>query len=160
LHAHLVQSTAKASLQTPRPVLPVQADHHLRQGDPIGELNVPRLHLSVMVLEGDDDSILGVAAGHIPETALPNTAGNIGIAAHRDTFFRPLRWIRPNDVITLTTPGGTTEFSVTGTEVVSPEDTAVLSPGPGRDLTLVTCYPFSYIGPAPRRFIVHARKLS
>ena len=113
-----------------------------------------------MVLEGADDAILDRAAGHIPETAQPGGRGNVGIAGHRDTFFRPLRLIRPHDVILLQTPAGVSRFSVSGTEVVAPEDTAVLLPGPQRDLTLVTCFPFSYVGPAPKRFIVHAAKVS
>jgi LPXTG-site transpeptidase (sortase) family protein len=155
-HSLVSQSAAKARLEEPYAGI-----HNNVQTRPHpGELSVPRLHIAVMVLEGDNASILDVAAGHIPETALPNASGNIGIAAHRDTFFRPLRLIRPNDLITLTTPGGVMKFSVTNTEVVPPEDTAVLAPGRGRDLTLVTCYPFSYIGPAPKRFIVHARKIS
>jgi len=85
--------------------------------------------------------------------------GNIGIAAHRDTFFRPLRVVRPNDVITLRTPYGISRFAVTETEVVQPSNVEVLAAAPGRDLTLVTCYPFSFLGHAPRRFIVHAKRI-
>lgn len=160
LHSHRSQSAAKVRLEKRHGGIRTNARTELHPGDPVAELSVPRLHIAVAVLEGDSDSILELGAGHIPETALPNESGNIGIAAHRDTFFRPLRLIRPNDLITLTTPAGVTRFSVTGTQVVTPEDTAVLAPAPGRDLTLVTCYPFSYIGPAPKRFIVHARKMS
>jgi len=137
---------------------PVPARPVLR-GDVIGELEIPRLQLSVMVFEGDDAGILGRGAGHIPGTALPPGSGNIGIAAHRDTYFRPLRVIHANDVITLKTPAGTSRYAVTETEIVRPSTIGVLSSAPGRDLTLVTCYPFFYVGSAPERFIVHARKI-
>jgi sortase A len=112
-----------------------------------------------MVFEGDDAGILRQGAGHIPGTALPSGSGNIGIAAHRDTYFRPLRIIRANDVIDLKTPAGTSRYTVTETEIVRASDVSVLARAPGRDLTLVTCYPFSYVGSAPDRFIVHARKM-
>jgi len=131
----------------------------LRHGDVIGELDIPRLRVSVMVLEGDDAGVLEHGAGHIPGTALPPGVGNIGIAAHRDTYFRPLRLIHPDDVLTLKTPAGTSRYAVTEVKNVRPSDVAVLASAPGRDLTLVTCYPFYYIGSAPERFIVHARKM-
>ena len=132
----------------------------LRRGDVVAELGIPRLHVSVMVLEGDDAGILKLAAGHIPGTGLPQSSGNIGIAAHRDSFFRPLRFIRNNDIITLKTPAGLSRFAVSDMEVVRPVDTTVLSPAPRRDLTLITCYPFFYLGSAPKRFVVHARRLA
>ncbi len=135
-------------------------NHSIRRGDPVGELDIPRLHLSVTIFEGADGSILKRGGGHIPGTALPPGKGNVGIAAHRDTFFRPLRGIHQNDEITLRTPAGTFQYRVTQTEIVLPSNIHVLAPAPGRDLTLVTCYPFYYIGNAPKRFIVHARKTS
>jgi sortase A len=137
----------------PAPPAPV------RHGDVIGELDIPRLGVSVMVFEGDDAGVLGQGAGHIPGTALPPGGGNIGIAAHRDTWFRPLRVIRSNDVLTLKTPAGASRYAVTDTRIVRPSDIGVLARAPGRDLTLVTCYPFFYVGNAPERFIVHARKI-
>ena len=137
----------------PAPAPPV------RRGDVVGEVEIPRLHLSVMIFEGDDAGILERGAGHIPGTALPSGSGNIGIAAHRDTYFRPLRTIQANDVIALKTQAGTSRYAVTGTEIVPPSDIGVLAPTPGRDLTLVTCYPFYFVGSAPKRFIVHARKI-
>ena len=143
-------AASKAKAQVPR----------LHRGDVVGELAIPRLHLSVMVLEGDDDGILRIAAGHISGTALRPGSGNIGIAAHRDTFFRPLRAIRRDDLVTLKTPAGVARFSVSSMEIVRPSDVQVLAAAPGRDLTLVTCYPFHYIGSAPERFIVHARQVS
>ena len=131
----------------------------VRRGDVVGELTIPRLHMSVMVFEGADAGILKIGAGHIPGTALPPRDGNIGIAAHRDTFFRSLKSIHPSDVITLRAPSGASRFEVTETEIVRPWDVKVLAQAPGRDLTLVTCYPFFYIGHAPQRFIVHAKRI-
>jgi sortase A len=131
----------------------------VRRGDVVAEIDIPRLDLSVVVFEGDDAGILEKGAGHIPGTALPSGSGNIGIAAHRDTYFRPLRAIHANDVITLKTQAGTSRYAVTETEIVPPSDVGVLAPASGRDLTLVTCYPFYYVGSAPKRFIVHARKI-
>ena len=129
----------------------------VRRGDVIGEIQIPRLQLSVMVFEGDDAGILSQGAGHITGTALGS--GNIGIAAHRDTYFRALRVVHANDVITLKTPAGTSRYAVTETKIVQPSDIGVLAQAPGRDLTLVTCYPFYYVGNAPERFIVHAQKM-
>jgi len=142
------------------PSSPSSPQRVLRRGDALGELEIPRLRLSVMVFEGDDTGILKVGAGHIPGTSLSAGRGNIGIAGHRDTFFRPLEAIHPEDVIAWRTPAGSARFAVTKTEIVPPSDIGVLQPAPGRDLTLVTCYPFSYVGHAPKRFIVYARKLS
>ena len=127
-------------------------------GEIIGRLEIPRINISVIVLEGTESDILDVAAGHIPGTALPGTTGNIGIAAHRDTLFRALRQITSNDRLTFQTPSATFEYGVESTEVVDPSDIAVLHPTTDAELTLVTCYPFSYIGAAPKRFIVHARQ--
>jgi sortase A len=131
----------------------------VRHGDVIGELEIPRLRVSVMVFEGDDAGLLEQGAGHIPGTSLSPGAGNIGIAAHRDTYFGPLHVIHANDIVALNTPAGTSRYAVTETKIVRPSDIDVLANAPGRDLTLVTCYPFFYIGNAPERFIVHARKI-
>ena len=124
-----------------------------------GEIEIPRLHLALIIFEGDDAGILEQGAGHIPGTAFPSMRGNMGIAAHRDTYFRPLRLVRANDIINVKTPAGTSEYAVTGTEIVKPTAVSVLKPAPVRDLTLVTCYPFFFVGNAPERFIVHARKI-
>jgi sortase A len=130
----------------------------MREGAVIAELGVPRLGLSTMVVEGVGDGDLKLAVGHIPGTALPGKQGNIGIAGHRDTFFRPLRFIRKDDMIALTTLRGTSHYRVVSTKIVGPDEVRVLYPT-GRDvLTLVTCYPFDFVGPAPRRFIVRAER--
>ena len=128
--------------------------------DVVGRLEVERLGLLVMVAEGTSEATLRHAAGHIAGTALPGQTGNIGISAHRDTFFRPLRNIERDDIIKLTTPLGDYRYRVLGTSVVSPSDVSVLQQGDDEILTLVTCYPFYFVGPAPRRFIVKAEKIS
>jgi sortase A len=130
-----------------------------RRQSVIGRLEIPRLGISAIVLEGADDTTLRSALGHIPGTALPSEPGNIGIAGHRDTFFRNLREIQLNDQIRLTTAYGSYEYRVESLNVVEPSDTAVLDNGATHFLTLVTCYPFDFIGHAPKRFIVRARAI-
>jgi len=125
----------------------------------IGLLDIPRLGLSVMVVEGTGTTTLRRAAGHIPGTALPGEPGNVGISAHRDTFFRPLRNIRQNDVITVNTVIGEYRYRVVSTRIVAPSEVAVLKPTGIEILTLVTCYPFYYVGSAPDRFIVRAERV-
>lgn len=127
-----------------------------RPGELIGRLRIPRLDLAVMVREGAGESTLRRAVGHIPGTGLPGQIGNLALAGHRDTFFRPLRNIRKNDVIDLETAHGTLHYLVQSTQIVSPSDVGVLKASAGKTLTLVTCYPFYYIGSAPKRFIVRA----
>ncbi len=124
----------------------------------VGKLEIPRLGVSVMVVEGVDGSDLKLAVGHIPGTALPWGPGNVGLAGHRDTFFRPLRSIRRDDTITVRTLHGAYRYRVVSTNVVSPKDVQVLYPTDRASLTLVTCFPFDYIGSAPKRFIVHAER--
>lgn len=130
-----------------------------REGGLVGRLEIPRVGISVMVVEGVEADDLERAAGHIPGTALPGQRGNVGIAAHRDTYFRPLAKIHSGDAMTLETLDGLYRYQVVSTQIVRPENVAVLYPT-GRDaLTLVTCYPFHYVGPAPMRFIVRAVRL-
>lgn len=125
----------------------------------IGRLEIPRLNLAVMVREGADESTLSRAVGHIPGTALPGNVGNVGLAGHRDTFFRALRNIRGDDTIELQTTAGTYRYIVKSTRIVTPRDVSVLEASGGETLTLVTCYPFYYVGSAPKRFIVHATQI-
>jgi len=123
---------------------------------PLAVLRIPKVRLEVPVLPGTDDFTLNRAVGHIEDTALPGTDGNSGIAGHRDGFFRGLKDIAPNDIIELETLRGKEVYRVERTWVVEPEDVSVLDPTPTRSLTLVTCYPFYHVGPAPQRFIVRA----
>jgi len=129
----------------------------VREGDLVGKLEIPRIGISVMVLEGVESKTLKVAAGHVPGTAMPGAGGNTAIAAHRETFFRKLQGIVPGDRIHLSTVRGTHEYSVDSTEIVGPQDTQILESQSQPELTLITCYPFYFIGAAPKRFIVHAR---
>ncbi|HWM92746.1 MAG TPA: class D sortase [Thermoanaerobaculia bacterium] len=134
---------------------PLAAD----EGDLVGRIEVPRLGVSAIVLEGVGKRTLRRGAGHIPATARPEEGeGNVGIAAHRDSFFRGLKDIRKKDKIELTTLDGTFQYEVEWTRIVQPEDVSVLEPTDEPVLTLVTCYPFYYVGSAPKRFIVRARK--
>jgi len=122
----------------------------------IGRLEIPSLHLVAMVREGADAGTLRRAVGHIPGTALPGRRGNVALAGHRDTFFRALRGIQVHDAIELETTSGTYQYQVESTRVVGPRDVQVLASSPDASLTLVTCYPFYYVGSAPKRFIVRA----
>jgi sortase A len=126
---------------------------------PIGRLEIPRIGLSAIVMEGDDENTLNVAIGHLPDTPLPWQDGNVALAGHRDTFFRPLRRIQTSDDIRLVTPRGTFRYRTTRQIVVEPDELWVLNPTPAADLTLITCYPFDFVGPAPRRFVVHAERI-
>ena len=115
---------------------------------PIGRIAIPRLGLSAVIAEGADEAALRRAVGHVPGTALPGQPGNVGLAGHRDTFFRPLRHVRLNDIIVLATEHGEFRYRVASTRVVDPHAVEVLDPTAEETLTLVTCYPFSYIGAA------------
>ena len=126
----------------------------------IARLDAPSVALSATVLEGSDDGTLARAAGHIEDTAFPGQPGNIGIAGHRDTIFRPLRRLRTGDPITLSTSDRVFHYRVSGTKIVDPQDVYVLNPTDRPAVTLVTCYPFEFIGHAPRRFIVRADLVS
>jgi sortase A len=132
--------------------------HKVEAGALIGKIAVPRLGLSVVIVEGTDKNMLRRGAGHIPGTAMPGQPGNAAVSAHRDTFFRPLRNIRLRDVVTVATPAGEFRYRVVSTRIVAPTDISVLAAGTGEVLTLVTCYPFYYVGPAPKRFIVRAER--
>ena len=128
----------------------------LAEGTPIGRIEIARLGVSAVVRSGSDARTLQLAVGHIPGTALPGEAGNIGLAGHRDTFFRRLGAIEPDDEIRLVTTDGSYRYRGERTDIVRPEDVWVLGSTPEPTLTLVTCYPFTYIGSAPERFVVRA----
>lgn len=157
------QSTPPPRVPTASP--PSARDSVPRQTSPptdalVGRLTIPRLRVSAIIREGVGESTLRVALGHIPNTALPGEAGSIGIAGHRDTLFRALRKIRSNDLIRLETLDRNYVYRVEDTAVVSPQDTQVLQAKHSPELTLVTCYPFYYVGSAPDRFIVKAHQVS
>jgi sortase A len=127
-----------------------------KPGAIVGRIEIPRLSLSNMIVEGVAEPELRLGLGHIPGTALPGERGNVAIAGHRDTFFRPLRNICLNDSIQLVTLDGTYGYRVVSTRIVDPADVQVLNPTRRDTLTLVTCYPFYFVGSAPKRFIVRA----
>jgi sortase A len=133
--------------------------HPVTEGGVIGEMDVPRLGIQTMVVQGDSAKILRRAVGHMPETPLPWESGNVALAGHRDSFFRPLRNIRAGDAITLKTVNGDFQYEVDSTEVVPASDMHVLDASNGQTLTLITCFPFYYVGSAPNRFVVHAREV-
>jgi sortase A len=154
VQAYMHQAALERELYQPLPSKVTAAPprpRRLAEGDLFGRLEIPRLNLSVMVMEGDADSILRLGAGHVPGTPL-------AIAGHRDTFFRPLKDIKLNDTIKFTSPEGTSEYRVISTQIVGPTDTYVLNAKDDSTLTLITCYPFYYVGPAPKRFIIQAQK--
>lgn len=125
-------------------------------GSVMGRLEIPSLDLSVMLLHGTDDWTLNRAVGHIEGTSLPGEKGNLGIAGHRDGFFRCLKDIQKDTNITLTTLKGRFQYRVRDINIARPSDVKYLAPTPSPTLTLVTCYPFHYVGDAPKRYIVTA----
>ena len=164
VQAHVHQQELAVALEKDRAVdkagVPHRPSPRPSEGDLLGKLEIPRLRLSVMVMEGVSEKTLRLGGGHIPDTAYPGAPGNSGLAAHRDTFFRKLRNVRKDDLIQFTTRSQTISYRVASTAVVSPSDTDVLLPTSREMITLVTCFPFTYIGPAPKRFVVHAVRTS
>ena len=153
----LYQMSATQSFETH----PAQKPTLVRTGPILlGRLAVPRLELSAMVNEGVDEATLALAIGHIPGTALPGLHGNVAVAAHRDTFFRPLKDLHPDDEIEFTTDQGEFRYRVTSLRIVDPEDVGVLRQSAEPELTMITCYPFDFFGHAPKRFVVRARQIS
>lgn len=125
----------------------------------IGRIEIPRLGVRAIIRRGADDETLDRAVGLLPGAASPGEAGNVVLAAHRDTFFRPLKKIRPADRIRLVVPPNEYVYEVESTRVVTPQETSVLQSHGLEELTLVTCYPFGFLGPAPDRFIVSAKRV-
>ncbi len=150
-----LQAQKQASLQKDKLPLALLSTRGL-----VGRIQIPRLGLEAIVMEGTSKTTLRRAVGHISGTALPGETGNVGISGHRDTFFRPLRNIRQNDIITLTTLSGEFRYRVVSTKIVPPVAIAVLDSTQQEILTLVTCYPFYFLGSAPDRFIVRAERVS
>ena len=159
------QRNAKATIEemvtAPRPPEGIEKAPHvakpLARGELIGRVDIPRLNVSAVVAEGDDDKTLETAVGHLPDTPLPwDRSGNVGIAAHRDGLFRRLEKIRLDDDVRLTTPRGEYLYRVKKTHIVNPDDVWVLARTATPTITLITCYPFSFVGNAPQRFIVQA----
>jgi sortase A len=136
--------------------VPIAEPHLPAIGEPVGEIEIPRLALKAVILQGDSSQVLRRGVGHLPGTPMPGEWGNVGLAGHRDSFFRPLRQIRPGDIIALRTIKGRFQYRVESTRIVSSANIEVLAPTENRELTLVTCFPFNYVGAAPDRFVVRA----
>jgi sortase A len=166
LNSHIQQARGARELdrqldQTRRnPPEVSSASATIADGTPVGKVEIPKLHLSAVVFQGTSDSILDQGVGHLDASAFPGQAGNVVLAAHRDTFFRSLRHIRRGDLVQVTTPYGVRTYAVDSTEVVKPTETGVMASTATPTLTLITCYPFYYVGHAPKRFIVRASPVS
>ncbi|HEY6946636.1 MAG TPA: class D sortase [Candidatus Acidoferrum sp.] len=140
--------------------VPIVEPHLPAIGERVGEIEIPRLAFKAVILQGDSSQVLRRGVGHLPGTPMPGERGNVGLAGHRDSFFRPLRQIRPGDIIALRTIKGEFQYRVESTRVVSPANIEVLAATDKRELTLVTCFPFNYVGAAPYRFVVRAAQVS
>ncbi len=162
LDAQVYQASAKRTLQRRIQLEKVQPgirpEPAIKIGDTLGRLDVPRLGMSVAILQGTSSRLLRFGAGHMEGTPLPGKSGNSAIAGHRDTFFRGLKDIRANDEIRFQSATELSRYEVDWIKIVGPDDLSVLVPSTGSELTLVTCYPFYFVGPAAKRFVVRAHK--
>lgn len=167
--AHMSEQSSGSSQTAESPLLPLQVsqpdiaateDGKTSGTHPaLGRIEIPSIGLSTMVMEGIDSAALRLGVGHIPGTALPGKPGNVALAGHRDTFFRGLRNVHPGDEILLETLDGSYRYRVDLTRVVASDNVEALKSSREATLTLVTCYPFYFVGPAPQRYIVRARRI-
>ena len=157
---------APPPVTTPEPEVAEKAPEPPREvpaippGGLVGRIEIPRLKLTTTVREGVEETLLKKSAGHLPDTPFPGQPGNVAIAAHRDQHFRNLRGVKMGDKIRIVTPHVTYESVVDSLKIVWPRNVEVLDPTPEPALTLVTCYPFDYVGSAPKRFIVRAKQVA
>lgn len=147
---HAARARASIGLEAPGPV----------HGEPLGTLTIDRLGISAVVAEGSDEAVLRRAVGRLPSSALPGGGGNVALAGHRDTHFRRLERIRTGDLVTLETATGSYDYRVEWIRVVGPERGDLAATRGADTLTLVTCYPFRWVGDAPQRFVVRARQVA
>jgi len=152
-------SLKSATTSTGSTSVPAVRDRTAPASGVIGRLTIPAADVDAIVTEGVDDPTLRRAVGHIPNTALPGEPGNVALAGHRDTFFRGLAKLELGDPIQLITTAGTYDYVVEDLRIVEPTEIQVLAPGATSTLTLITCYPFRYIGTAPQRFVVRASEV-
>jgi sortase A len=153
------RSTESPSTSTPPSVSSSAPSRRLLRGTPLAELSIPRLGVSAVVLHGSDAHTLQLGLGHIENTAVPGESGNVAIAGHRDSFFRPLRNVQVGDDILLETPDERIHYRVSSFRVVNSYEVSVIGPTRDATLTLITCYPFWFIGSAPDRFVVRAMRV-
>jgi sortase A len=149
-------STVDFSLWSPKRVEAFKESLTEQAGEPLAVLRIPKIHLEVPVFSGTDDLTLNRGVGRILGTAQIGRRGNVGIAGHRDGFFRGLKDVAQGDIVELVAPGQTLSYVIDRIQIVNPDDVSVLHPTPNATLTLVTCYPFYFIGSAPQRYIVSA----
>jgi sortase A len=152
------QSIQRSRFESASTIHTTESRGALTEGSAIGRMKIRRLGLDAIFVQGDSPRILRHAIGHISSTTLPGESGNVVLTGHRDTFFRSLRGVRQGDTIEIKTLDGEFFYKVDWTETVSPNDVEVLQPSKVNTLTLVTCFPFYYVGPAPTRFIVRAHQ--
>ena len=131
----------------------------LVEGAAIGEVRIDRIGMRAVISQGESDAVLRIGAGHLADTPWPSQPGNVVIAGHRDTIFRPLRNVREGDIVDVTTETTIAHYKVVSTRVVPPTDLSVLEPSSGNTLTMITCYPFGFVGQAPERFVVRAEQV-
>ena len=143
-----IQAASQLPANLPRAIV--------KEGGVLGRMEISRLGMSIVILEGTSSRTLRLGVGHIAGTAFPGEPGNIGIAGHRDSYFRALKDIRSGDEISIQTATGLSRYQVDRVQMLEPSDIAVLAPTAIPGITLVTCYPFYFVGPAPQRFVVHA----
>ena len=142
------------------PLTPRESRRPFVAGERLGHIRIERLGLKAAISEGERASVLRRGVGHLPDSAWIGQGGNVALAGHRDTVFRSLRKIQKGDVIEIATAERSVRYRVDKTTVVAPDDLSVLKPSNRSTLTLITCYPFSFFGSAPDRFIVRAREIS
>jgi sortase A len=169
-NAYVVQWLARERLESTLPVVTSPstsspsasstAPSRVASGTPLAILTIPRVGLSAVVLQGSDGHTLRSGLGHIEGTPLPGESGNVAIAGHRDTFFRRLQGVQVGDGILLDTPEGSVRYRVSWRRIVNPDEVGVIGPSDDAVLTLVTCYPFWFIGAAPDRFVVRAERVT
>jgi sortase A len=139
---------------------PVDRRRPLVNGQSLGQIRIERIGLRAAISEGERASVLKRGVGHLPDTPWLGQGGNVALAGHRDTVFRSLKHIQTGDVIEITTAEGVVRYAVEETSVVSPTDLTVLESSGRSTLTLITCYPFSFFGAAPDRFVVRAQEIA
>lgn len=159
LAARMTAGAPDQTLWSPKRIRAWQASL-TRESVPLAVIRIRRLGIEAPVLEGTDDWALDRGVGHIEDTAAPGAKGNCGLAGHRDGFFRALKDVRAGETIEIETLRGVSTYRVDRAWIVSPDDVSVLDPTPTHALTLVTCYPFYFVGSAPQRFIVRAVDVS
>jgi sortase A len=151
-------ATKSSGREHPTAGMPVKRTviKHVPRGSVLAKFEIPRLDISLVVLEGSDLSTLDKSIGHVDDTAMPGELGNIAIAGHRNTHFKKLEWIRKGDEILLETKDDQYRYQVESVQLVAPDDVQVLDDALGPAVTLITCFPFEYVGHAPERFVVRA----